>query len=129
MPRIVPLHVAVQHCGLDMNSIDFLFHGSAMSWLAKRDNPMGEYLVGVALPHIATNHKIMSVSKARVFSQNHTALGFQFERLVAGKTFSDPHGFETVQHLQIMQVGKFRILFCAEVDAVTAEGNPVHIGR
>ena len=33
MPRIVPLHVSKRDRGLDLDSIDFLFHGSAMTIL------------------------------------------------------------------------------------------------
>jgi hypothetical protein len=124
MPRVVPLHVAVQHRGLDLDTIDFLFHGSAMSWLAKRDNPIHEHLVGVVLPH---SKNIVSVSKQREYTQDHTVAGFQFERLVTGKTFTDPHGIESVEHLHVMKVGNYTILFCAEVDAMTAEGNPAEV--
>jgi hypothetical protein len=124
MPRVVPLHVAVQHRGVDLDTIDFLFHGSAMSWLAKRDNPIHEHLVGVVLPH---SKKVVSVSKQREYTQDHTVAGFQFERLVTGKSFTDPHGFESVEHLHVMKVGNYTILFCAEVDAMMAEGNPVEV--
>lgn len=94
-----------------------------MSWLAKRDNPQGENLVGVVMPE--TN--VVSVWKERQYSQNHSVPGFQFERLVTGNSFVDLHDIDSIEHLHVMKVGTYTILFCAEVDAITSNGTPVEI--
>jgi hypothetical protein len=96
-----------------------------LSWLAKRDNPAGENLLGVIVPH--TTNQVVSISKGRVFTTAHSAQGHQFERLVTGKRFTDAHDMASVEHLHVVGVKQYKILFCAEVDAISSQGSPVEV--
>lgn len=53
--------------------------------------------------------------------------GFQFERLVTGQEMYGLHDLTTHEHLQLLRIGKFRVLVTAEVDAVDDQGRPVEI--
>ena len=46
---------------------------------------------------------------------------------MTGRKFTDTHGIDSIEHLQVMKVGIHKILFCAEVDAVTNDGCPTEI--
>jgi hypothetical protein len=122
-PIVVPLYVAKQYFCLDLNDVDFVFHGSAMSWLAKRNPPPNETLRAVKIPH--TN--VISVYKDREYAGSHLGRGFQFESLVTGKELTHLHGMETIEHLHVVKFKQFTILLCAEVDTIGQDGSPVEI--
>jgi hypothetical protein len=39
----------------------------------------------------------------------------------------EPAAVEFVEHMHVMQVGSFKVLFCAEADAMDPDGNPVEV--
>jgi hypothetical protein len=53
-------------------------------------------------------------------------LGFQFERLVTGQTIGKRVKPTFTEHMHLMQVGEYKILFIAEADALN-DGAPVEV--
>ena len=62
-----------------------------------------------------------------MYSQDYAALGFQLERLLTGKGLADQHNPMTVEHLQVIQMRGFQVLFSAETDAVDETDSVVEI--
>ena len=119
---IVCLHVASKYRNVDMGTIDFLFNGSMLDILACRDE--NETIYVTQIPGTGT---IMMSSKAAM-EMNYATVGHQFERFVTGKSM--PPKITSVQyneHIHTMQVGAFKVLFRAEVDALDEAGNAVEI--
>ena len=113
-------HVAVKHGGVDLNKIDFVFGGSTLEMLANRD--ASSSYITTRIP--GTN--CILIVKRKVYTQNLSDPGFQFERSVIGKDDSKTGTAEFVEHLHIMKVGKYNVLFPAEIDALR-NGSPVEI--
>ena len=66
--------------------------------------------------------------KRKEYTQNLADVGFRFERYVTGKLMSDSGGpLEFVEHMHLVKVGKHKVLFHAEADALTLDGDPVEI--
>ena len=122
-PHVIPIHVAVRHCGVDMNKVDFFFGGSTLEMLATRKISDGsEYLV-TALPGTVT----IMITSHKDYISDKAAPGFQFERFTTGKSFRDEHTSTDVVHMQLMDVGGHVVLFNAEVDAMDNNDDPVEV--
>lgn len=107
-----------------LGQLDFLFGGSALEMLATcpalpdRGRNATTY-VACKVPH--TNAII--IKKHKVYEQDYADVGFQFERLVTGNGMADAHDTMAVEHLQVVQMREFKVLFSAEADAVDVNGN------
>ena len=117
---IACMHVAARHRGVDWAKIDFCFGGSTLEMLAQKSSE--DPYNAVKIP----GTKTIFVTKSKRYTQNQADFGFQFERLVTGKDMCARSNWESTEHLQIMKVGKFNVLFMAEVDALD-EDYPVEI--
>lgn len=53
--------------------------------------------------------------------------GYQFERFATGQRLDGKPHLDSFEHIQTYDLGSLRILFSAEVDAVTRDGVPVEI--
>lgn len=114
------LHVAAKR--VDLQDIDFLIGGSILAFLCEKGKKNAMYL---AQKCPGTN--IVVMSKHKTYEQNFGQRGFQFERLVTGQEMYGLHDLTTHEHLQLLRIGKFRVLVTAEVDAVDDQGRPVEI--
>ena len=109
---IIALHVAACHRGINLDEIDFCFGGSTLQMLATQD---------ASDPYMVTKVPggTILVSKKKEYVNNSSDAGFQFERLMTGQKMSDlPETISSVQHLQVLTVGNYRVLFRAETDAI-----------
>jgi hypothetical protein len=117
---IASLHVAAKSRGVSWDDIDFCFGGSTLEMLANQDD---------SNPYAATKipgTDTVLVVKNKFYTNNHADFGFQFERLVTGHEMDDRSQWEFTEHLHVMKIGKYRVLFRAEVDAMQDE-EPVEI--
>jgi hypothetical protein len=119
---IACLHVATQHRGVNMDDVDFAFGGSTLEMLARKD-VSAPYMV-TRVPSGTTN--TILVVKCKDYVQNYADFGFQFERLVTGMSILERPNVEFIEHLHLLQVGSYRVLFRAEVDAMQ-DGEPVEV--
>lgn len=121
MPHVVSLHMVAKYHGEAVNfkDLDFVFGGSALEVLATSIVPKGTQYVVCQVPHTT----VIIVKKYKVYESNLADVGFQFERLVTGKDMKDRHDTQQVEHLQVVQVQDYRVLFSAEVDAVDPSNN------
>lgn len=67
------------------------------------------------------------VVRRKEYTKNLADVGFQFERYVTGGRMADSQDTSTVEHIHTMKVGSNTVLFCAEVDAIDAEGSVVEV--
>lgn len=127
IPHVVSLHVVAKYkrdSGVNVQDLDFIFGGSVMEVLGAQAIQKGSQYVVCQVPH--TNAVI--VKKHQVYQQDYSELGFQFERLVTGKGMSDRHDTQQIEHLQVIQVDKYQVLFSAELDAVdSSDGSYVEV--
>jgi hypothetical protein len=129
--HVASLYVASQRRGVDLNDIDFVFGGSTLEMLAQCDDSNPYKAV-----RIPGTQKACLVVKSKEYTQNKGDLGFQFERLVTGESMNDVSAdVMFMEHLHVMKVGRYRVLFQAETDAVSDDGpvevtasNPYHWG-
>jgi hypothetical protein len=119
--EIASLHVASKHRGVELNELDFIFGGSTLEMLAQND--MSNPYMATRVPGTGT----VIVIKCKEYIQNYSDVGFQFERLVTGLNMTNQTDIEYVEHMHIMQVGVFKIMFCAETDAMDRDGNPIEV--
>ena len=61
--------------------------------------------------------KCIMISKKKEYEQDLDSFGMQFERHVTGRGLLDTNDCSTVEHLHVIQVGKWVTLFIAEVDS------------
>lgn len=116
---IICLHVATKYRGIDFDKddINFVFGGSTLEMLARCDDS-DPYMV-IRIPGTS---KTILVSKNKDYVKNLSDVGFQFERLMTGRAMDAASSdWSTVEHLHVMNVGTFRVLFHAETDAVVTE--------
>jgi hypothetical protein len=122
--EIASLRVATNHRNVNLNEIDFIFGGSTLEMLARHDmsNP---YMV----TRVPTTSNTILVVKCKEYIQNLSDFGFQFERFVTGGNMKNvSNKIEFVEHMHTMQIGStYKVLFCAELDGIDAEGDPVEI--
>jgi hypothetical protein len=129
--HVASLYVASKHCGIDLNDIDFVFGGSTLEMLAQCDHSVSYKAV-----RIPGTQKTCLVVTSKEYTQNKGDLGFQFERLVTGESMNDVSAdIAFIEHMHVMKVGTYRVLFQAETDAVSNDGpvevtasNPYHWG-
>jgi hypothetical protein len=129
--HVASLYVASQRRGVDLNDIDFVFGGSTLEMLAKCDN--SDMYKVARVP--GTQNAILIV-KHKEYTQNKGDVGFQFERLVTGESMDDGSAdIAFMEHMHVMKVGSYRVLFLAETDAVSNDApvevtasNPYHLG-
>jgi hypothetical protein len=120
----VHLHAATKR-GVDWNATDFCIGGSVLNMLADRCIASDPYFC-CKIPHTAG---AVLVAKCKDYTVDWGDVGHQFERLVTGSLAGDSScDIEFTEHLQLMKVGTFDVLFRAEVDAISAEtGQPIEI--
>ena len=116
------LYVAANHRGINFDTIDFCFGGSALEMLARKDT---------SNPYIATmipeKHTII-VAKRKPYTQNLSDIGYLFEKLVTGKNMKAQSScIHITEHLHVMKIGDYKVLFCAETDAVDENDRPVEV--
>lgn len=114
------LYVAAKHRGVDMTKIHFAFGGSTLEMLASKDDSSS--YITTRIP----GTDCILVVKRKIYTQNLSDPGFQFERLMTGKDVPDAGTAGFVEHMQIMKVGDYNVLFRAESDAIL-HGSPVEI--
>jgi len=118
---IACLYVASKIRSVDFKAgVDFAFGGSTLEMLARMD-ASDPYCV----TRISYTDTVLVV-KCKDYVQNRADPGFQFERLVTGVDVAAKEKVEFVEHLHLMQVGSYRVLFRAETDALL-EGEPVEV--
>lgn len=122
IPLIVPVHVAIQYRGMDLSEIDFYFGGSTLEMLATQNTNEKAYVVAL-LP----GTEIIVISKHDEYTANKSDMGFQFERFTLGNKFDDKHNMQCVCHMQIMDVGEYRVFFNAEADGIDGNDDPVEV--
>jgi len=117
---VVRLHVAAKYCGVDFDDINFVFGGSTLDMLVTRDS--ANYFA----TRVPGTSKAILVSKRKEYEADLSDAGFQFERLVTG---TSEVTFGSVEHMQVMRVGEYTVLFGAEADAVhpQAPSEPIEI--
>lgn len=123
---VASLYVASKHRNVDLNEVDFVFGGSTLEMLAKCDasNP---YMV-CRIPTSKANHTLLLVRKCKEYTQNYADIGFQFERYVTTGSMCRKDPIDFLEHMQVMEIGtKFKVLLCAEADAVDDGGDPIEI--
>jgi len=118
---VASLHVASKYRDVDFGNVDFAFGGSTLEMLARSDAASNPYMA-TKLPKSDT----ILVVKTKDYIQNLADPGFQFERFVTGDDVAPKAQIEFVEHLQLMLVGSYRVLFRAETDALLDE-EPVEV--
>lgn len=123
---VVPLCVAVRR-GLVLSDIDFVLGGSGLEVLANKRIERRTDLPDNTKYLVQRVENVIVLAKSKRYVANYADTGFQFERLVTGGRLDGKHDPTTSEHLHIMKLGKFKVLFAAEVDAVDDEGKCVEI--
>lgn len=120
-PRVVPLYVAVKR-GLDLGKIDFLLGGSALEALAKSgDFTGGKNDRAHNTYYVESCKGISVVHRSSAFTVNFGSPAYQFKRWACGAPMEDvnhPISLNTIEHLRVFQIGEFRVLVSATLDAV-----------
>lgn len=113
------LFVAIQHCGVSIDSLDFFMGGSAINMLAAKSTD-GKKFFATKIPE----SNVIVLAKRHEYVNDYAAPGYQFERLVTGGCMNMvPAEMRSIEHIHLMKVaGKYRVLFSAEVDAIDNEG-------
>lgn len=119
----VSLHVASCHRGIDFSQVDFAFGGSTLEMLANCD-ASDPYMVT-----LIPGTKTIFVVKNKEYVADLSQPGFQFERLMTGKSMAgrDTDVISSSDHLQLLNVSEYKVFFHAETDAVDDGGYPVEI--
>lgn len=124
VPHIASLHVLSRYTTVPVADIDFLFGGSTLEFLARRERSSNCYLA-------CRVANVITIKKHKIYTNQPMEYGFQFERFVTGKPMQEDSqsGSTTtfIEHLQVLQVGThFKVLFSAEADAMYGD-DPVEI--
>jgi len=108
----------------ELPGIDFVLGGSGLGVLAQGDTNRNVYL----LQRVGKGGETIVLAKHSEYNADLTAKGFQFERLVTGERMAARANEDTVIGMQLVQLGPFKVLFHAEVDAldVDTERSTVH---
>jgi len=109
---IAALYVAAKHRGVKWSDIDFAFGGSTLEMLANLDAS------GPFLATVVPGTETIMVVKRKSYFHDRSEVGFQFERLVTGQAMNAVQSWEFTEHLHVMKVGKYQVLFRAEADAM-----------
>ena len=120
--EIAGIHVATKIRGLRLNDIDFVFYGgSTLSMLASKNESKKTYLA-TKIPGTAVG----ILAKDEEYTSNLADPGFQFERFVTGRPVDEREDPTFIDHMQLMQVGNYTVLFIAKADALK-DGEPVEV--
>lgn len=120
--EIAGIHVATKIRGLSLKDIDFVvFGGSTLSMLASKNETRKLYLAA-KIPGTSVG----IVAKDENYEFNLADPGFQFERVVTGRPVDECEEPTFIEHMQLMQVGNFKILFIAKADAMH-DGEPLEV--
>lgn len=122
--------VALEHFkdSNESNQVRFLLGGSTLELLATQKSKNRYYATHV-------DGKIL-IAKSSGYTSDPMAIGFQFERLLTCSPDDDngnPNAAaklrdrSTVEHLQILQIGRYTAVCCAETDALDSQGNRVEL--
>lgn len=120
------LHVAVIHMGLSLKSVDFVFGGSTLEILANKRIGSSDVTVNKLIATIIAGTNTVLVATHREYTKNLSAAGFQFEQFVVGKPLECADA-ASVEHLHLMEIAGFTVLFAAEVDAIDDDGNAIEV--
>lgn len=123
----VHLHHAIRNCKLDKLSLDFFIGGSALEVLATQFKAAVSRTRAPFLVMKVPGTDVIMLQLFKKFAQDYASSGFQFERLVLGKGIDELHDVRFVEHVQLMELGGFRVLMTADVDGVDGEGDSVEI--
>jgi len=105
------LYVAKRYFGRNLEEIDFLFGGSILNMIATKEVPRK---CGTTV--IAQKYKNIIIVCKRRKHCNFNQLGYLFESLF--KSQYQNRSTKLQEGQRIIKIGNFRILFCAQVDAV-----------
>ena len=120
--KIAGIYVALKDRSVEKQTVDFLFCGSALEMFANACLRRGQFFVT-----IVPGTDVIMVTKSVGYIKNYSCVGYQLERLVTGGKFSDRSETGFIEHLQILNVAGYNVLFSAEADAMDPNGNPVEI--
>lgn len=122
---IAPLLFA-QRANCDLATLDFYFGCSALHALTSERKANRKDRAPILVMKVVGTNMIM-IRRNLKFGQDYNVPGFQFERLVTGRDLSDAHSVNFTEHAQVMQIGNFKVLMAAEVDAMDDNRRPVEI--
>lgn len=121
---IASLYHATSRCNLQ--ALDFYFGCSALEFLsAERKTGKSHRAHYLAMKVPGTN--MIMVHYDLDFGQDYAVPGFQFERLMTGKRLDGAQNAGFTEHVQRMDIGQYKVLMTAEVDAISTAGYPVEI--
>ena len=120
------LHVAVVHRGLSLKSVDFVFGGSTLETLANKCIGSSSATVNKLIATKIAGTNTVLVGTHREYRKDLSAAGFQFEQFVVGEPLECADA-TSVEHLQLMDIAGFKVLFAAEVDAIDDNGDAIEI--
>jgi hypothetical protein len=118
------LPVPTKHRGVSLKDLDFVFGGSILRMLARRD--ASDPFKVVRIPF--ADNAILVVN-CKQFISDYSELGYQFERLVTGLAMEClPNDVIYNEHLHMMRIGaKYNVLFCTATNAIDGTGDPVKV--
>jgi hypothetical protein len=121
---VASLHVATQHRDVLLKDFDFVFGGSTLEMLAKRD--ASEPFKAVRIP--CAENAILLVN-CKQYIADYSEVGYQFIRLMTGLAMDClPDSVTYSEHLHSMRIGdKYNVLFCTVPNAIDENGEPVKI--
>lgn len=111
---IVPLYVAKEK-GVKLDDVQFMLGGSTLEVFSSATIPDDETYLATIVP----GTKIVIVAKYKVYEKNYSDVGFQFERFVTKGSFEgDQDTMSSIDHLNLMDIGGYRVLLSAESDGI-----------
>eukprot|EP00980_Cylindrotheca_fusiformis_P002490 scaffold585_cov97-Cylindrotheca_fusiformis.AAC.4 len=125
---IASLYAAKQK-GVPLEEVNFLFGSYTLYHLAFGHLEEGEKSIAARVP--GTN--IVLVTRYKEYMQNTATKGHAFEDMIlkdkeGGKGDGDTSSLNSAVHLQLMQIGKSKVLFAGETDAMDPlTGHPIEI--
>ena len=125
-PGFLGALVVAQQRGLDLDHVDFVLGGSGCEVLVKRVIDQREEETKYLVQRVPGTRAI-ALGKSKVYTQDFSRFGFQFERLMTGEPLDGLHDLKLHEAIQLVDIGGWRVLLVAEIDAVNAEGRPVEI--
>lgn len=141
VPKIVSI-CAAREMECDIEHLDFVFGGSTLNFLAtaeplsdwERQNGPSRFACEVlCLPGHKSGEGIVLISKMNDYTADYNDPGFQFERALGAsrgrganserafrEACNERMGLDKHEHLQLMEIGRYRVLVSADSDAVEA---------
>ena len=116
VPPAIACHVAKER-GCALNDVNFLVHGSVLGYLARvRTKSNKEHILVQRLG----GENIINVRVVINSNGNLMDAGRQFEKLVRGESVFSKPSLRQDLHLRTIELGPYKILVCAETDAIDA---------